>query len=146
MGHTPSIMDYSRFNYVAQPEDNIDVADLIPAHRSVRCLGHEVGLQADSATPATPDDEKPTLDQWAREQDKTPWYRFSTAGAAGSDPGELTEAVGDADALEIHRAGHEEPAARGQNAACRQPPPKRASPTRILPSCMAACWASGRSR
>jgi hypothetical protein len=29
-GHTPSIMDYSRFNYVAQPEDKIDVADLIP--------------------------------------------------------------------------------------------------------------------
>ena len=23
-GHTPSIMDYSRFNYVAQPEDEID--------------------------------------------------------------------------------------------------------------------------
>ncbi|HEX2630621.1 MAG TPA: zinc-dependent metalloprotease [Chitinophagaceae bacterium] len=28
--HTPSIMDYARFNYVAQPEDNIDVKDLIP--------------------------------------------------------------------------------------------------------------------
>ena len=30
MGHTPTLMDYSRFNYVAQPEDNIDVADLVP--------------------------------------------------------------------------------------------------------------------
>jgi len=30
MGHTPSIMDYSRFNYVAQPEDKIAVKDLIP--------------------------------------------------------------------------------------------------------------------
>ena len=30
MGHTPSIMDYSRFNYVAQPEDKIAVEDLIP--------------------------------------------------------------------------------------------------------------------
>jgi hypothetical protein len=29
-GHTPSIMDYARFNYVAQPEDNIAVKDLIP--------------------------------------------------------------------------------------------------------------------
>lgn len=29
-GHTPSIMDYARFNYVAQPEDSIDVKDLIP--------------------------------------------------------------------------------------------------------------------
>ncbi|HYV82856.1 MAG TPA: DUF5117 domain-containing protein, partial [Pyrinomonadaceae bacterium] len=30
MGHTPTLMDYSRFNYVAQPEDNIPVEDLIP--------------------------------------------------------------------------------------------------------------------
>ena len=30
MGHSPSIMDYSRFNYVAQPEDNIPVNLLIP--------------------------------------------------------------------------------------------------------------------
>jgi hypothetical protein len=29
-GHTPSIMDYARFNYVAQPEDGINVNDLIP--------------------------------------------------------------------------------------------------------------------
>lgn len=29
-GHTPSIMDYARFNYVAQPEDNIALEDLIP--------------------------------------------------------------------------------------------------------------------
>jgi hypothetical protein len=29
-GHTPSIMDYARFNYVAQPEDDIPEADLFP--------------------------------------------------------------------------------------------------------------------
>ena len=29
-GHTPSIMDYARFNYVAQPEDNIPETDLFP--------------------------------------------------------------------------------------------------------------------
>ncbi|MFT3933104.1 MAG: zinc-dependent metalloprotease [Chitinophagaceae bacterium] len=29
-GHTPSIMDYARFNYVAQPEDNITAAGLYP--------------------------------------------------------------------------------------------------------------------
>jgi len=29
-GHTASIMDYARFNYVAQPEDNIDEAGLFP--------------------------------------------------------------------------------------------------------------------
>ncbi len=29
-GHTPSIMDYARFNYVAQPEDNITKSGLYP--------------------------------------------------------------------------------------------------------------------
>ena len=29
-GHTPSIMDYARFNYVAQPQDNIPEFDLFP--------------------------------------------------------------------------------------------------------------------
>ena len=29
-GHTPSIMDYARFNYVAQPEDNISHAGIFP--------------------------------------------------------------------------------------------------------------------
>ncbi|MEO9209474.1 MAG: zinc-dependent metalloprotease [Ginsengibacter sp.] len=29
-GHTPSIMDYARFNYVAQPEDNIGDAGMYP--------------------------------------------------------------------------------------------------------------------
>jgi hypothetical protein len=29
-GHTPSIMDYARFNYVAQPEDNISAKGLYP--------------------------------------------------------------------------------------------------------------------
>src|SRR4029453_18768991 len=47
----------------------------------------------------TPDDERKTLDEWARQQDGTPYLRFSTTGSAGSDPGELTEAVGDEDAV-----------------------------------------------
>ncbi len=29
-GHTPSIMDYARFNYVAQPQDNISEIGLFP--------------------------------------------------------------------------------------------------------------------
>ncbi|MNQ80379.1 hypothetical protein D3C85_953550 [compost metagenome] len=29
-GHTSSIMDYARFNYVAQPEDNIGDAGIFP--------------------------------------------------------------------------------------------------------------------
>ena len=30
MGHTPTMMDYIRFNYVAQPEDRIPPEDLMP--------------------------------------------------------------------------------------------------------------------
>ena len=54
MGHTPTLMDYSRFNYVAQPEDGIDVDDLIPAHRPLRQVGDDVGLQADSGRAIRP--------------------------------------------------------------------------------------------
>src|SRR6202035_3235605 len=41
----------------------------------------------------------------AREQDQTPWYRFSTANSQGSDPGEETEAVGDADSVKSTAMG-----------------------------------------
>jgi len=104
MGHTPSIMDYARFNYVAQPEDGIDTADLIP-----RIGPYDTWAIRWAYTPIADvtdaDGEKPTLDRWAREQDTTPWLRFSTAQARGSDPGELTEAVGDEDAVASTRAG-----------------------------------------
>ena len=98
MGHTPTLMDYSRFNYVAQPEDNIDVADLIPGigpyDKWAAMWGYKPITSARSI-----EDEKKTLDEWARQQDVTPWLRFSTAGSGGADPGELTEAVGDEDAV-----------------------------------------------
>ncbi len=104
MGHTPTLMDYSRFNYVAQPEDKIDVADLIPKIGPYDRWATKWGYQP-IAGAKTSEDEKKTLDEWAREQDKTPWLRFSTADARGSDPGDLTEAVGDADAVEATRLG-----------------------------------------
>jgi len=104
MGHTPTLMDYSRFNYVAQPEDNIAVEDLIPKIGPYDTWATHWGY-APIPGATTPDAEKPTLDTWAREQDTTPWLRFSTADAAGSDPGNLTEAVGDADAVEATRLG-----------------------------------------
>lgn len=98
MGHTPTLMDYSRFNYVAQPEDNVAVEDLIPKigpyDKWATMWGYKPIPGAN-----TPEDEKKTLDEWARGQDAKPYLRFSTAAARGSDPGENTEAVGDADAV-----------------------------------------------
>jgi hypothetical protein len=98
MGHTPTIMDYSRFNYVVQPEDKIDPALLIPQQGPYDLFAIRWGY-APVPEARTPDDERPVLDAWAREQDKTPWLRFSTSGADSADPGENTEAVGDADAV-----------------------------------------------
>ncbi len=98
MSHTPSIMDYSRFNYVAQPEDNIPVEDLIPGVGPYDKWATMWGYKPIPGA-SNPDEERATLDQWALEQNETPWYRFSTAGSSRSDPGELTEAVGDGDAV-----------------------------------------------
>ena len=98
MGHTPTLMDYSRFNYVAQPEDKIDPKLLIPGIGPYDIWATMWGYKP-IPNAKTPDDERATLNEWAREQDKTPWLRFTTASSAGSDPGELTEAVGDADAV-----------------------------------------------
>ncbi len=97
-GHTPTLMDYSRFNYVAQPEDRIAVEDLIPKIGPYDKWATMWGYRPIPGA-KTPEDEKKTLDEWARQQDQTPWLRFSTEGAAGADPGDLTEAVGDEDAV-----------------------------------------------
>ena len=97
-GHTPTLMDYSRFNYVAQPEDRIDVEDLIPKIGPYDKWATMWGYKPIPAA-ASPDAEETTLDEWARQQDSTRWLRFSTAGSGGTDPGELTEAVGDEDAV-----------------------------------------------
>jgi len=97
MGHSPSIMDYSRFNYLAQPEDHVDVAALIPKIGPYDKWATMWGYKPIPGA-KTPQQEKPTLDTWAREQDTKPYLRFSTEGNNGTDPGDETEAVGDGDA------------------------------------------------
>jgi len=96
--HVPSIMDYSRFNYVAQPEDGIDPDDLIPKIGPYDTFSIKWGY---SPIPGakTPDEEKPALDEMCKVQETTPWLRYSTAGSNMTDPGDETEAVGDIDAV-----------------------------------------------
>jgi hypothetical protein len=97
MGHSPSIMDYSRFNYVAQPEDNIPLEHIIPRvgpyDRYAIMWGYKPVAGA-----RTPDQERPTLESWSRMQDTIPWYRFSAGNEFGGY-GTLNEAVGDADPI-----------------------------------------------
>ncbi len=103
MGHVASVMDYARFNYIAQPEDKIDPIYFIPGigpyDRWALMWGYKPIPEA-----RRPEDEKITLDSWAREQDATPWLRFSTQGSPDAEP-ELLEAIGDADAVRASTLG-----------------------------------------
>ena len=102
--HVPTLMDYARFNYVAQPEDGLDPVDLIPKIGPYDIFCIKWGYTPIPSA-KTSDDEKPTLNEWCKVQETTPWLRFSTAGTRGTDPGEETEAVGDIDAVEATRLG-----------------------------------------
>jgi len=104
MGHTPTLMDYCRFNYVAQPEDKIPPELLIPRIGPYDKFSIMWGYKPIPGA-ATPEDEKKTLNEWLKVQETTPWLRFSTARAAGADPGENTEAVGDSDPVQATTLG-----------------------------------------
>src|SRR5690606_13835518 len=98
----------ARFNYVAQPEDRIAVEDLVPRIGPYDTWAIRWGY---AALPArAPDDERPSLDAWAREQDGTPYLRFMTSSESESatfpfDPGQQREAVGDADPTQATALG-----------------------------------------
>lgn len=98
MGHTPSIMDYCRYNYLVQPEDGVEPALLIPKIGPYDIFAVKWGY-----TPIpdakTPEAERPSLNDWAKVQDTVPWLRFTSPKAELGDFGENIEAVGDADAV-----------------------------------------------
>jgi hypothetical protein len=95
-GHTPTLMDYARFNYVAQPEDGIPVEDLIPKIGPYDIFAIKWGYSPiDNA--ATPEAELPTLHAWLKPQETTPWLRFSLPTTVGVDPGDQSESVADSD-------------------------------------------------
>jgi hypothetical protein len=103
MGSSPSIMDYSRFNYVAQPEDAIPVQYLVPRvgpwDKFTIMYGYKPIPGAKS-----PDDERVQLERWAQMGDTIPWLRFSGNNEFGQY-GTLNEAVGDADPVKATGLG-----------------------------------------
>jgi hypothetical protein len=103
MGHSPSIMDYSRYNYVAQPGDGIALEDIIPRVGPYDKYAIMWGYKPIPGA-RTPAEERPTLEAWARIQDTVPWYRFSANNSFGGF-GTLNEAVGDADPVKSTRLG-----------------------------------------
>jgi hypothetical protein len=87
---SPSIMDYARYNYVAQPGDGACLMQGIGAYDY---FAIDWGYRR-IAGAATADAERPVLDSLARLQDANPYFRWVGDGDA-VDPRIVTEAIGD---------------------------------------------------
>lgn len=90
-GHTSSIMDYARFNYVAQPEDNIGPAGIYPRIGDYDLWAIEWGYKP--IFDKTEEEEKKVLNEWVKSRAGNPRLRFIHPD--GIDPRALTEALGD---------------------------------------------------
>lgn len=92
-GHAPSIMDYSRYNYVAQPEDSIQPELLFPRINDYDIWAIEFGYRYLPQF-ETAQDEVPYLNQWIIEKNKDPRLWFGHEMNA-DDPRSQTEDIGD---------------------------------------------------
>ncbi|MBT8284488.1 MAG: zinc-dependent metalloprotease, partial [Flavobacteriaceae bacterium] len=91
-GTAPSIMDYARFNYVAQPEDG-DVA-LMPNIGIYDKYAIKWGYKP--ILDVSAEDEKSILDSWILEHAGDPMYRFGHQQVGDVvDPSSQTEDLGD---------------------------------------------------
>ncbi len=92
-GHTPSIMDYARFNYVAQPEDNISKVGIYPRIGEYDKWSIEWGYRLIPEA-KTPQEEVATLDKWIDEKAGNPVFYYGRQGQP-DDPRDQSEAIGD---------------------------------------------------
>ena len=105
-GTTPSIMDYARFNYVAQPGD--EGVNLLPPLLGVY---DKYAIKWGYAPIAVenPEAERPILNKWIQEKQHDPMYhygpqQFSLFSIV--DPAALSESLGD-DCMKANRYGIE---------------------------------------
>ena len=89
-GTSPSIMDFARYNYVAQPGDS---ACMMQGIGPYDYFAIDWGYRR-IAGAATADAERPVLDSLARQQDANPYFRWIGDGDP-VDPRIITEALGD---------------------------------------------------
>jgi hypothetical protein len=93
-GHTPSIMDYARFNYVAQPEDSIPEAGLFPRIGDYDRWAIQWGYKLIFDTKTEKEDKK-VLNKWIIDSiGSNPRLFFGTQGNP-YDPRDQTEDLGD---------------------------------------------------
>ncbi len=88
-GTATSIMDYARFNYVAQPGDGAYLMPKLGIYDKFSIKWGYAPLNA-----RTPDDEVRTLDTWAAAQVTNPLLRFYD-NFNSADPTALAESLGD---------------------------------------------------
>ncbi|MGB1657592.1 MAG: zinc-dependent metalloprotease, partial [Longimicrobiales bacterium] len=88
MGVAPSIMDYARFNYVAQPGDDTCLMPLVgPYDKFAIEWGYRMHPGMDRYS------EQDGMRDFVEEWQEDPVYLFSSP--TGADPSALTEAIGD---------------------------------------------------
>jgi hypothetical protein len=99
-GTAPSIMDYARFNYIAQPEDKgvALMPDIGVYDKYAIAWGYRPILNTDAK------DEKATLDAWILKHAGDPMYRFGHQQSGVVDPSSQTEDLGD-DAMKASMYG-----------------------------------------
>ncbi|MBB2148125.1 zinc-dependent metalloprotease [Pedobacter gandavensis] len=93
-GHTASIMDYARFNYVAQPEDHIPQQYLFPRIGDYDKWAIEWGYKSSFAADA--DEDQKIVKQWIVDcVGKNPRLWFGDGESSSGDPRVQTEDLGD---------------------------------------------------
>ncbi|MBA6153412.1 zinc-dependent metalloprotease [Gelidibacter maritimus] len=92
MGHTPSVMNYTRSNNIAQPEDSIPPSLLI---QKVGPMDHYNIRWAYTQFPAgtSPKEERAALELIIRQQDSIPWYRYDYGGHESIGPARMNEVI-----------------------------------------------------
>lgn len=93
-GHTASIMDYARFNYVAQPEDNLTEDELFPHIGEYDRWAIEWGYKYSGAHNA--DEDRKVVNRWIVDSlAKNPRLWFGDGETRKTDPRCQTEDLGD---------------------------------------------------
>ncbi|MDA1122134.1 MAG: zinc-dependent metalloprotease [Bacteroidetes bacterium] len=91
-GTAPSIMDYARFNYIAQPEDS--VTNFYPGLGEYDDWAIWYGYRP-IVDVSSPEDEKAILKSWVKEKGDNPIFRYGRQRPNTPDPSAQTEDLGD---------------------------------------------------
>ncbi|MDF0716066.1 zinc-dependent metalloprotease [Muricauda sp. 334s03] len=92
MGHTPSVMNYTRHNSIPQPKDNIPPNLLIPKVGPADHYSITWGYR-EFPSGTTKEEESQLLEAMIRSQDSIPWYRYNDSQFEVIGPARTDEVV-----------------------------------------------------